>query len=127
LLRSARNDESWARLRLFEFQRAQLSADHEIVVVEHQCARNAVLVKLEADGVSRCLFVVFRFLAFVEIADRDRPARDTCELSVVGGGIVVRAPAAASMPDFKGSFVEQAKFPPAVTKSTRRLRLIRHF
>src|ERR1700722_18894134 len=72
----ARNDDLRTRLRLFKLQRAELSAHHEIVVVEHQSARNAVLVKLEADGVSRCLLVVFRFLACVEIADRDRPARN---------------------------------------------------
>src|SRR3984957_19610031 len=70
------NDDLRTRLRLFELQRAELSGHHEIVVVEHQSARNAVLVKLEADSVSRCLLVVFRFLACVEIADRDRPARN---------------------------------------------------
>src|SRR5579862_6064471 len=80
---------SGTRLRLFELERAELSGHHEIVVVEHQSARNAVLVKLEADGISRRLLVVFRFLALVEIADRDRPARDGRELAVVGGGIIM--------------------------------------
>ena len=50
----ARNDEVLrAGLRVFDFQRSQLPGDDEIVVVERQRARNAVLVKLEADRVSR--------------------------------------------------------------------------
>src|SRR5579862_9904617 len=82
---------SGTRLRLFELERAELSGDDEIVVVEHQSTRNAVLVKLEADGVSRCLLAGFRLLGLVEIADRNRPARDAGKLYVIGGGIVVLA------------------------------------
>jgi hypothetical protein len=67
----------------------ELSGHHEIVIVEHQSARNAVFVKLEANGVSRRLLVVFRFLALVEIADRAPLARDGGELLVTGRGIVV--------------------------------------
>src|SRR4029077_19692246 len=66
--------ESRARLRLFDLQRCELSGDDEIVVVEHQRPRNAVLVKLEADGVSCCLLAVFRLFALVEIADCGGPA-----------------------------------------------------
>src|SRR5215831_9670829 len=49
---------SRTRLRLLDFQRREFAGDDEVVVVERQRARDAVFVKLEADGVDRCLLAV---------------------------------------------------------------------
>src|SRR4051812_22708529 len=58
--------------RVLDVERLQLAADHEVVVVELQGARDAVLVELEADGVDGRLLALP--LGLVEIADGDGPA-----------------------------------------------------
>ena len=65
------------RLRVFQFERSHLAADREICVVENERARDAVLVKLEADRIDRRLLAALLglFVIFVEIADGHRPAR----------------------------------------------------
>src|SRR5262245_22416425 len=79
---------SRARLRVLDLQRRELATDREVVVVEHQRARDAVLVKLERDCIDRELLAVLLLLGLVEIAHRDRPALHAGELLLVARGIV---------------------------------------
>src|SRR5215510_13514447 len=76
---------SLAGLAVADLDRGELAADGEIVVVEHQRARNAVLVELELDRIDRRL--VAALCVLVEIAHRDRPALEAGERLLAGGGI----------------------------------------
>src|ERR1700733_4815749 len=82
---------SRARLRLFDLDRGEFVGHNEIVVVERQGTGNAVLVKLEADRIDRRLLAGILRLVLVEIADRDRPARDRAKLRLVGRSVGVLA------------------------------------
>src|SRR5689334_6628717 len=70
--------------RVLDLELAHVAADHEIVVVERERARDAVLVELEADRVDRCLLTA-RGIVAVEIADGDRPAREPGKRRLSGG------------------------------------------
>src|SRR5499426_4618205 len=77
---------SLAGLAVADLDRGELAADGEIVVVEHQRARDAVLVDLELDGVDRRGIAALGRL--VEIAHRDRPALEADKRLFARGRIV---------------------------------------
>src|SRR5215831_18904536 len=74
-----------AGLAIPQLDRLELAADGEIVVVEQQRARDAVLVELELDRIDRRLVAGIGRL--VEIAHRHRPAPQRRERILAGGGI----------------------------------------
>src|SRR5262245_29836430 len=80
---------SVAGLGVADLERGELATDREVVVVENERARDAVLVELELDRIDRRL-VAARGVA-VEIAHRDRPALEARELRLAGGGILGNA------------------------------------
>ena len=80
---------SVAGLAVADLERGELAADGEVVVVEDERARDAVLVELELDRIDRRLVAARRVA--VEIAHRDRPALEARELRLAGGGIVGNA------------------------------------
>src|SRR5262249_8312935 len=67
----ARARPSAARRAVAHLQRGELAADGEVVVIEHQRPRDAVLVDLEPNRIDRQLVVPRRL---VEIAHRYRPS-----------------------------------------------------
>ncbi len=73
------------RLVGLDLQRTYLADQHEVVVVEQQRPRHAILVKLEGDGIDRRLFAALR--TTFEIADCHRPARQLSEPCFCGGRI----------------------------------------
>src|SRR5215475_4622979 len=79
-----------AGLRFLDLQRLELAADGEVVVVEHQRARDAVLVKLERDRVDRNLLTA-RLVGALEIAHGHGPALHAGELLLVARRIVRHA------------------------------------
>src|SRR3981081_782514 len=74
-----------AGLGVANLERRELAADGEIVVVEHERARDAVFVELELDRIDRCLFAGLGRL--VEITHGDRPALEPGERFLARGGI----------------------------------------
>src|SRR5262245_66551424 len=88
---SAESLALWAGLRILDLQRGELAADREVVVVEHQCARDAVLVELERDRVDRNLLAGLFLFCLVEIAHGDGPALHAGWLFMVACRVVVVA------------------------------------
>src|SRR5499427_10233543 len=84
--RASDDGPSLARRGVAKVDCDELAADGEIVVIEHQRARHAVLVDLELDGVDRRLVAAAR--RFVEIAHRDRPSLEAGKRLFARGGIV---------------------------------------
>src|SRR5450631_4782651 len=76
------NARLWAGLRFLQFQRRHVALDGEIAVVEHQRARDAVLVNLKGDGIDRRLLAAALGggVLLLEIADGHRPARELGKL-----------------------------------------------
>src|SRR5258708_255969 len=77
---------SLARRGVLDLQLAHLAGDDELAVVERERARDAVLVELEADRIDRRLLALL-LLGAVEIADRDRPAREAGERGLARGRV----------------------------------------
>src|SRR5262245_50474539 len=77
-----------AGLRVINLQRRQLAADREVVVVEHQRARDAVFVELERDSVDWELLAALLLLGLLEIAHGDGPSLHLGELLLPTRGIV---------------------------------------
>ncbi len=72
------------------FELRHLARDDEVVVIERQRARDAVLVQFETDRIDRSLLARLVRLVVVsfEIADADRPAAHVQQHIVLGGGVV---------------------------------------
>src|SRR5436305_5371514 len=79
-----------AGLGILDLQRLELATDREVVVVEHQRARDAVLVKLERDRIDRDLLAA-RLITALEIAHGHGPALHAGKLLLVTRRIVRNA------------------------------------
>src|SRR5215469_9162286 len=77
---------SLAGRRVLNVELAHVARDDEVVVVELQRPRDAILVKLERDGIDRGLLLTLGIVA-VEIADRHRPAGEALERRLSGSGV----------------------------------------
>src|SRR6266487_2286000 len=71
---SGRRQLLLTRLRILDVELAHRARDDEIIVVEHQRPRHAVLIELERHCIDRGLLAVFGFGVAVVIAHRDRPS-----------------------------------------------------
>src|SRR2546423_15638181 len=73
---------SLARPGILDVEFAERTGNHEIIIVEHQRARDAVLEQFELHRVDRRLLAVAGFGVAVVIAHRYRPARQRFHLLI---------------------------------------------
>src|SRR5215813_2522730 len=75
---------SLAGLGILHVEFAERAGNDEIIIVQHECARDAVLVELERHRIDRRLLAVFRLGLAIVIAHGDGPAGLRFHLLIAG-------------------------------------------